>query len=171
MAFPLFNSIATWFLKKRIHQIELFVKYPNEVQQEVLQDLVGMAKKTKMGYKHDFSSINNYKVFSQRVPIVQYEAIADEINASRLGEDNIFWPTPIKWYAKSSGTTNAKSKFIPVSVEALENCHYKAGKDMLSLYINNNPEAQLLAGRPCAWAAVRNYFKTRKVLLVICLLS
>ena len=63
MAFPLFNSIATWFLKKRIHQIELFVKYPNEVQQEVLQDLVGMAKKTKMGYKHDFSSINNYKVF------------------------------------------------------------------------------------------------------------
>ena len=81
--------------KKRIHQIELFVKYPNEVQQEVLQDLVGMAKKTKMGYKHDFSSINNYKVFAQRVPIVQYEAIADEINASRLGEDNIFGQHPL----------------------------------------------------------------------------
>ena len=123
MAFPLFNSIATWFLKKRIHQIELFTKYPNEVQQEVLQDLVGIAKNTKMGYRHDFSSINNYSAFAERVPIVQYEDIADEINSSRLGEDNLFWPTPIKWYAKSSGTTNAKSKFIPVSVEALEDCH------------------------------------------------
>ena len=162
MAFPLFNSIATWFLKKRIHQIELFVKYPNEVQQEVLQDLVGMAKKTRMGYKHDFSSINNYKVFSQRVPIVQYEAIADEINASRLGEDNIFWPTPIKWYAKSSGTTNAKSKFIPVSVEALENCHYKAGKDMLSLYINNNPEAQLFSGKTLRLGGSQELFQDEK---------
>ncbi|MEN8769614.1 MAG: GH3 auxin-responsive promoter family protein, partial [Candidatus Arcticimaribacter sp.] len=60
MAIPLFNSIASWFLKKRIHQIELFIKYPNEVQQEVLQDLLGFAKKTKIGYQHDFSSINQY---------------------------------------------------------------------------------------------------------------
>ena len=90
MAFPLFNSIATWFLKKRIHQIELFIKYPHEVQQEVLQDLVGMAKKTKMGYQHDFRSLNTYAAFSRRVPIVQYEDIAEEINTSRLGEDNLF---------------------------------------------------------------------------------
>ncbi len=147
MAIPLFNSIASWFLKKRIHQIELFVKYPNEVQQEVLQDLLGFAKKTKIGYQHDFSSINQYAEFARRVPIITYEDIADEINAGRLGEDNILWPTPIKWYAKSSGTTNAKSKFIPVSVEALEDCHYKAGKDMLSLYINNNPDASLFTGK------------------------
>ena len=113
MAFPLFNSIATWFLKKRIHQIELFIKYPHEVQQEVLQDLVGMAKKTKMGYQHDFRSLNTYAAFSRRVPIVQYEDIAEEINISRLGEENLFWPTPIKWYAKSSGTTNAKASTSP----------------------------------------------------------
>lgn len=147
MAIPLFNSIASWFLKKRIHQIELFIKYPNEVQQEVLQDLLGFAKKTKIGYQYDYSSINRYSEFALRVPIVTYEDLAEEIAAGRQGEDNILWPTPIKWYAKSSGTTNAKSKYIPVSVEALEDCHYKAGKDMLSLYINNNPEAQLFNGK------------------------
>ena len=147
MAIPLFNSIASWFLKKRIHQIELFIKYPNEVQQEVLQDLLGFAKKTKIGYQYDYSSINRYSEFTRRVPIVTYEDLAEEIAAGRQGEDNILWPTPIKWYAKSSGTTNAKSKYIPVSVEALEDCHYKAGKDMLSLYINNNPEAQLFNGK------------------------
>lgn len=147
MAIPLINSIASWFLKKRIHQIELFIKYPNEVQQEVLQDLLGFAKKTKIGYQYDYSSINRYSEFARRVPIVTYEDLAEEIAAGRQGEDNILWPTPIKWYAKSSGTTNAKSKYIPVSVEALEDCHYKAGKDMLSLYINNNPEAQLFNGK------------------------
>ena len=162
MAFPLFNSIATWFLKKRIHQIELFTKYPNEVQQEVLQDLVGIAKNTKIGYRHDFTSINNYATFAERVPIVQYEDIADEINASRLGEDNLFWPTSIKWYAKSSGTTNAKSKFIPVSVEALEDCHYKAGKDMLSLYVNNNPEAQLFSGKTLRLGGSQELFQDEK---------
>lgn len=147
MAIPLFNSIASWFLKKRIHQIELFLKYPNEVQQEVLQDLLGFAKKTKIGYQHDFSSIHQYSEFARRVPIVTYEDLAADITAGRQGEDNILWPTPIKWYAKSSGTTNAQSKFIPVSDQALEDCHYKAGKDMLSLYVNNHPEAQLFNGK------------------------
>ena len=162
MAFPLFNSIATWFLKKRIHQIELFIKYPHEVQQEVLQDLVGMAKKTKMGYQHDFRSLNTYAAFSRRVPIVQYEDIAEEINTSRLGEDNLFGQPQIKWYAKSSGTTNAKSKYIPLSVEALEDCHYKAGKDMLSLYINNNPEAQLFNGKTLRLGGSQEMFQNEK---------
>ena len=117
-----------------------------------------------MGYRYDFSSINNYKAFAERVPIVQYEDIADEINASRLGEDNLFWPTPIKWYAKSSGTTNAKSKFIPVSVEALEDCHYKAGKDMLSLYVNNNPEAQLFSGKTLRLGGVKNFSRRKEFL-------
>ena len=137
------------------------------MQQEVLQDLVGMAKKTRWGIKHDFRSLNTYAAFSRRVPIVQYEDIAEEINISRLGEENLFWPTPIKWYAKSSGTTNAKSKYIPLSVEALEDCHYKAGKDMLSLYINNNPEAQLFNGKTLRLGAVRRCFKMRKVHLEI----
>ena len=162
MAIPLFNSIASWFLKKRIHQIELFIKYPNEVQQEVLQDMLGFAKKTKIGYKYDFSSINQYADFARRVPILTYEDLAEEIAAGRQGEDNIFWPTPIKWYAKSSGTTNAKSKFIPVSVQALEDCHYKAGKDMLSLYINNNPEAQLFNGKTLRLGGSQEFYQNEK---------
>ena len=137
MAIPLFNSIASWFLKKRIHQIELFIKYPHEVQQEVLQDLLRVSEQTEIGLNYQFNSITNYEVFKSRVPLVAYEDIATDINRSRKGEANIFWPTPIKWFAKSSGTTDSKSKFIPVSVEALEQCHYKAGKDMLSFYFNN----------------------------------
>ena len=147
MPFPLFNSIASWFLKKRIHQIELFLKYPVEVQQEVLMDLISFAKNTKIGYQYDFNSIKNYTEFKERVPIRSYEEIAEDINKSREGEDNLFWPTKIKWYAKSSGTTDSRSKFIPVSTEALEDCHYKAGKDMLSLYINNNTNTQLFTGK------------------------
>lgn len=147
MPFSLFNTVVSWMLKKRIHQIELFKKYPHEVQQEVLQDLVQFAKQTKLGYTYDFDTINRYETFSERVPIVGYEDIVGEIEKCRLGENNLFWPTPIKWFAKSSGTTNANSKFIPVSVEALEDCHYKAGKDMLSLYMNNNPDAQLFTGK------------------------
>ena len=147
MPFPLFNSIASWFLKKRIHQIELFLKYPVEVQQEVLMDLITFAKKTKIGYQYDFNSIKGYAEFKERVPIKSYEEIAEDIKKSREGEDNLFWPTKIKWYAKSSGTTDSRSKFIPVSTEALENCHYKAGKDMLSLYINNNTNTQLFTGK------------------------
>ncbi len=147
MPIPLFNSIASWFLKKRIHQMELFIKYPHEVQQEVLQDLFRISEKTEKGLQHEFSSIKNYETFKERVPIVTYEEIASDIKRSREGVTNIFWPTPIKWFAKSSGTTDNKSKFIPVSTESLEQCHYKAGKDMLSLYFNNNPESQLFKGK------------------------
>lgn len=100
MAIPLFNSIASWFLKKRIHQIELFIKYPNEVQQEVLQDLLGFAKKTKIGYQYDFSSIHQYSEFARRVPIVTYEDLASEITAGRQGKIIFFGPRP------SSGMQN-----------------------------------------------------------------
>lgn len=147
MVFPFVNSIASWLLKKRIHQIELFVKYPHEVQEEVLHDLLEMAKDTVIGRQYDFGSIENYETFATRVPLSNYEDLADDIEKSRQGMQNIFWPKPIKWFAKSSGTTNAKSKFIPVSHESLENCHYEASKDLLSLYLNNNPESNLFAGK------------------------
>jgi hypothetical protein len=147
MPIPLFNSVASWFLKKRIHQIELFMKYPNEVQQELLHGLLSSAAKTELGKKHDFESIKNYNDFKNRLSVVEYEDIVDQIERCRKGEQNIFWNTPIKWFAKSSGTSNAKSKFIPISIDSLEDCHYKAGKDMLSIYYNNNENAQILAGK------------------------
>jgi len=147
MPVPLFNSIASWFLKKRIHQMELFIKYPIEVQKELLDTLIKNARETEIGKLYDFNSIKNYKSFKNRVPIVDYDKIEKLINRSRKGEQNIFWPSQIKWFAKSSGTTNSKSKFIPVSNESLEDCHYKAGKDMLSIYFNNNEDSQLLSGK------------------------
>ncbi|NJW53574.1 GH3 auxin-responsive promoter family protein [Salinimicrobium oceani] len=147
MPIPLVHSVASWFLKKRIHQMELFIKYPHEVQFELLKKLITKAKHTEVGKRYDFESINSYEDFARRVPLQQYEDFEPQIERSRRGENNIFWPTPIKWFAKSSGTTNAKSKFIPVSDESLEKCHYAAGKDMLCMYLNNNPGSQLFSGK------------------------
>ncbi len=147
MAFQIINSIISWFLKKRKHQMELFLKYPEGVQNELLLKLLSTAKNTEFGKENGFSSIKTYQDFSKNVPIQKYETFEPLIERCRKGEQNIFWPTPIKWFAKSSGTTNAKSKFIPVSDEALEYCHMKAGKDMLCLYINNNPQTQLFTGK------------------------
>lgn len=147
MAFQIINSIISWFLKKRKHQIELFLKYPTNVQEEVLIDLINKGKNTKFGIEKEFIKIKNYTDFSLNIKIQQYETFEPLIKRCRGGEQNLFWPTQIKWFAKSSGTTNAKSKFIPVSDDALENCHLKAGKDMLCLYINNNPDTQLFTGK------------------------
>ena len=147
MAFQIINSIISWFLKKRKHQIELFLKYPEDVQNELLLKLLNKAKNTKLGKEKEFTSIKNYKDFTVKVPIQKYETFEPLIERCRKGEQNIFWPSDIKWFAKSSGTTNAKSKFIPVSDDALEYCHMKAGKDMLCWYINNNPKTQLFTGK------------------------
>ena len=159
MPIPLVNSIASWFLKKRFHQIELFLKYPNEVQNELLLNLLDIAKDTEFGKQYDFASIKNYKTFSERVPIKNYEGWQDCIERSRRGESNIFWPSPIKWFAKSSGTTRAKSKFIPVSTESLEDCHYAASKDLLCMYLNNNEDSQLFTGKSLRLGGSKELYK------------
>ena len=159
MAIPLVNSVVSWFLKKRIHQIEFFLKYPNEVQHELLSDLLSRAKNTEIGKKYDFQSITTYQEFVNRVPIVTYEDLEDLIEKNRSGQQFVFWDTPIKWFAKSSGTTNAKSKFIPVSQEALDNCHYKASKDLLCLYLNNNENSQLFTGKSLRLGGSKELYK------------
>jgi len=159
MPIPLINSIAAWFLKKRFHQIELFLKYPNDVQNELLLNLIDFAKDTEIAKKYDFASIKNYSDFAERIPISTYEEYHHLIERSRKGETNIFWPTPIKWFAKSSGTTNSKSKFIPVSTESLEDCHYAAGKDLLCLYLNNNENSQLFTGKGLRLGGSKELYK------------
>lgn len=144
---PLFNSILTWVMKKRIHDIELFMKYPHEVQEELLHMLISKAVKTEYGRQFGFRDIKNFEEFKNQVPVVSYEQIFPYIERLMQGEQNILWPGEIRWFAKSSGTTNARSKFIPVSQEALEDCHYKGGKDLLSIYVNNYPETQLFTGK------------------------
>jgi hypothetical protein len=147
MPFPIINSIASWVLKQRIHQIELFLKYPNEVQEELLMNLIRQAEETIVGKQYDFESIKSYKSFSERVPVSTYEELEPLIERTRQGEQNVFWNEPIKWFAKSSGTTNAKSKFIPVSESALEDCHYKGSKDLLCMYLNNNENSDMFLGK------------------------
>ena len=146
----LINSILTWVMKKRIHQIELFMKYPHEVQQEIFKNLLQTARNTEFGQKYDFGSISSYEQFRDRVPVHTYETIFPYIERLMRGEQNILWPTEIKWFSKSSGTTNARSKFIPVSTEALNDCHFKGGKDLLSIYVNNFPETTIFDGKGLA---------------------
>ncbi len=147
MPFPFINSIASWVLKQRIHQIELFLKYPHEVQEELMMNLLRSAEETVIGQKYDFKSIKSYATFAERIPVSSYEDLEPMIELTRKGAQNVFWNTPIKWFAKSSGTTNAKSKFIPVSNEALEDCHYKGSKDLLCMYLNNNENSELFLGK------------------------
>ncbi len=139
--------------------MELFLKYPNEVQLELLHVLLETARNTEFGKTYDFSSIHNYETFKERVPIRSYEDYEEMIERSRLGEHNIYWPTPIKWFAKSSGTTNAKSKFIPVSQESLEDCHYAAGKDLLCMYLNNNENSKLFTGKSLRLGGSKELYK------------
>ena len=147
MPLTIINSFASWVLKQRIHQIELFLKYPNEVQEELLMQLIQSSKNTVLGKEYDYASINSYVKFAERIPISTYEDLQPLIERTRKGEQNVFWEEPIKWFAKSSGTTNAKSKFIPVSNKALEDCHYKGSKDLLCLYLNNNEDSELFLGK------------------------
>src|SRR5699024_9473555 len=159
MALPIANSVASWFLKKRLHQLALFLKYPNDVQNELLHKIIKKAENTEIGKKYDFSSIKTYREFAERLPVLAYEEIYQGIERARQGETNIFWPTPIKWFAKSSGTTNAKSKFIQVSNESLIDCHFAAGKDLLCMYLNNNPDAQLFLGKNLRLGGSKKLYK------------
>lgn len=141
------NSIFRWIMKKRIHQIELFMKYPLEVQEEWFQDLISSAQATEWGKRYGYDAICTPEDFKASVPIQDYERLKPDIERMMHGEQNILWPSPVKWFAKSSGTTSDRSKFIPVSEEALEDCHYKGGKDLLSIYCHNCPETEIFKGK------------------------
>jgi len=143
----LIYSVVQWLIKKRIHQIELFKKYPHEVQQDVFKKLIHTARDTEWGKKYDYKRIQSIETFSQRVPINTYEDLKPTIDRLRKGEQNLLWPEEVKWYAKSSGTTAGKSKFIPMTESSIEECHYKGGKDMVSMYINLYPNSAVLDGR------------------------
>lgn len=150
------NSVLNWWIKKRIHQIELFNKYPIDVQNEVFKKLIVAAKNTEWGKKYGYSSITSVSEYQNRVPVSSYEDLKPYIDRLRKGEQNILWNEEITWFAKSSGTTAGKSKFIPVSPSALEECHFKGGKDMLALYFNLYPESDFFEGKALVMGGSRN---------------
>jgi hypothetical protein len=140
---PAISSLA----RMRLWRIEGWKNNPEDAQREVLQDLVTSAQYTEFGRKYHFHELFNIRSFKESVPIHEYEDIMPYVERIMQGEQNVLWNTPIFWFAKSSGTTNAKSKFIPVSDESLEDCHYKAAKDVLTMYYQFNPNSELLTGK------------------------
>ncbi|HHT04277.1 MAG TPA: GH3 auxin-responsive promoter family protein [Bacteroidales bacterium] len=144
------NKLMNKIIKTRIPQIEHFMNNPLEVQNEVFEDLISSAKNTVWGKFYDYKSIKNWESFNQRLPINDYNSLLPFFERIRKGEENLLWCSEIKWFSKSAGTTASKSKFIPVSEESLQECHYKGGKDMLALYINNHEDSQIFSGNSLA---------------------
>ena len=147
MNIPFKNSFLSWLMRKRIKQINFFRKHPIKAQEEVFDNLITKAKGTSFGIDHNFKNIKSYSDFKNQVPLRSYEELYPYINRQKKGEKNVLWPGKVQCFAKSSGTTNDRSKYIPISEESLKECHYKGGKDMLSLYCNNFPDTNIFNGR------------------------
>ncbi len=141
------NETLVWFMKRRLPRIQAQRERPMEFQMQVFENLINTAKDTIWGKMYDFSSINSVADFQQRVPISTYEELYPYIERVMKGEQNVLWNSTIKWFSKSSGTTNSRSKFIPVSKESLEECHFMGGKDLMSLYIDNVPNTKIFDGK------------------------
>ncbi|MFM9944979.1 MAG: GH3 auxin-responsive promoter family protein [Bacteroidia bacterium] len=141
------NSFLAWYFKKRMPQIEYALLNPAETQYNIFRNHILKGAKTEFGLLHGFSSINTVEEYQNNVPIQDYESLKPYINRILKGEQKLLWPTDIHWFAKSSGTTSDKSKFIPVSFEALEDCQFRGGRDMLTLYCESHPSAKIFQGK------------------------
>ncbi|HHV00087.1 MAG: GH3 auxin-responsive promoter family protein [Bacteroidales bacterium] len=144
---PFIPSVIKWINTKRLSQIELFRKYPAETQQEVLTRLVSLSRDTEWGREHGYSSVTTHEQFCRNVAVQSYEDVIPWIERLRAGEKNVLWPGEVKWFAKSSGTTSTKSKFIPITHESLEETHYRGAKDCIVLYTSLNPETRIFLGK------------------------
>lgn len=154
------NSILSVFTQKRLSQIDYFKANPAKVQRDVLQDLLSRAIDTEYGRKYNFSTILTPEQYRERLPVVHYEDIKELIQRTMEGESGLIWPEDIKWFAKSSGTTDAKSKFIPVSPSALEDCHFRGGKDVIAIFNKLYPETQIFSGKTLALGGSSEVSKT-----------
>ena len=143
----LVNKLFQLFFNRRLKQIGEIITKPHEIQQAQFEMLVNKAKDTIWGKKYDFKSIKSVSDFQNRIPIQKYEELYPNIELIRKGNKDVLWPGQINWFARSSGTTNDKSKFIPVSTDSLNKCHFRGGIDSLILYLRNNPQSRILTGK------------------------
>lgn len=134
-------------VRMRYKSIEVWMNHPLETQRNVLQDLIANGQYTQFGMEHDFNHIFTADDYKQRVPVQEYDQLKPYVERIMNGETNVLWNTPINWFAKSSGTTSDKSKFIPISQESLAECHFAAAKDVITMYYNDVPEADLINGK------------------------
>lgn len=143
----IFNTFYSWFLRSRMDYIKHITEHPEETQEKVFDHLIEKARHTAWGTAHHYQSITSLSDLKQRVPVHNYDGLKPWIERMMAGEQNILWPSDIRWFAKSSGTTSDKSKFIPVSFESLEDCHINAARDILSIYCDRNPETKMFSGK------------------------
>ncbi len=143
----LLNTTLKWLLQRRLPRIEAMKRQPGTVQQKVFEHLIRAGRNTEWGHKYDYKFIRTVADYQQRVPVSDYETLFPYIERIMKGEQKVLWPSPVRWFSKSSGTTNARSKFIPVTPESLDEMHFKGGKDMMAMYINNNPDSQTFTGK------------------------
>ena len=141
------TKIASKLFLPRQKELMKHYTQPEQLQESVLKYLVSKGRETEYGRSHMFDSIASYKDFATNIPINTYEELKGDIDRMRHGEQNVLWPGLVKWYAKSSGTTNDKSKFIPVSNAGLHNIHYKGGTDVVAFYLHNNPDSRIFDGK------------------------
>lgn len=141
------TSIARLYFLKRQKELERHMNEGAQMQNDVLMSLLRRASDTEYGRDHIFNMTKSYEDFTHNVPVNTYEELKGDIDRMRHGEKDILWPGQVKWYAKSSGTTNDKSKFIPVSPEGLKHIHYQGGNDAVAMYLQNNPKSRLFDGR------------------------
>jgi hypothetical protein len=141
------NDMVVWFLKRRLQRIEDFMANPVETQQHIFSELIETARYTEWGLRYNYSQIRTIQEFREQVPVSTYEDLYPYIERVLKGEPNVLWPTPVEWFSKSSGTTNARSKYVPVTPESLEECHYMGGKDMMTLLVANRPDTQVFEGK------------------------
>ena len=147
MQFKLINSIASWWFSKRLSDLRLFIKNPENTQEEQLNFLLEMAAYTRFGREYDFKRIKDIESFQQAVPLQNYDTLFPYIETMMQGEPDVLWHGKVKHFAKSSGTTSSRSKYIPVSQEGLEFNHYQGGKDVIAFYLHNYPDSKLLKGK------------------------
>ena len=141
------TGIARKFFAPRWRELDRHINGAEELQRQVLSHLVNRAKDTEYGRYHRFDSMKTYDDFVHCCPVNSYEELKAQIDRMRHSEEDVLWPGRVKWYAKSSGTTNDKSKFIPVSKEGLKRIHYKGGADVVAFYLRNNPQSRMFDGR------------------------
>lgn len=141
------TKVAGKLFLPRQNELDRHYTHPEALQQSVLDYLIGKGKDTEYGRNHLLGATRSYEDFAQNIPINTYEELKSDIDRMRHGEANVLWPGVTRWYAKSSGTTNDKSKFIPVTHDGLHNLHYKGGKDVVALYLKNNPDSRLFDGK------------------------
>jgi hypothetical protein len=142
-----FKRSVTNLFVLRYKRIDQFCTNPQAIQEQVLKELIRSARKTEWGVQHSYKKIKDYQQFAESVPLNDYDTMKGDIERMIAGGKNILWTGQVKWFAKSSGTTNDKSKFIPVSNESLHKCHYRAALDVFALYMKNNPDTNILNGK------------------------